>query len=60
VSYPFGQYNTHTVELVKAAGYTSARGDLYSGTQTLARQYELSAMNAPTTLEEFKKKFPVR
>lgn len=59
-AYPFGRYNPHIIELVKAAGYTSARGDFYTGAQTPERKYELSAMNAPTTLEEFKKKFPTR
>jgi peptidoglycan/xylan/chitin deacetylase (PgdA/CDA1 family) len=57
-AYPFGQFNQHTVALVKRAGYASARGDFYSGKQSLAKLYGLSAMNVPTTLERFVQVFP--
>lgn len=57
-AYPFGQYTPAILELVVKAGYRSARGDFYSGEQSADRLYELSAMNAPTTIELFKKKFP--
>jgi len=58
-AYPFGKYNATTTAMVKKAGYTSARGDYYYGTdQSKNRLYELSALNAPTTLAEFTQKFP--
>lgn len=58
-AYPFGQYNSDIVALVKKAGYASARGDYYYGTeQSAGRLYELSALNAPTTTVLFARKFP--
>lgn len=57
-AYPFGQYNPAIVEMVQKAGYASARGDVYSGDQSLERLYMLSALNAPTTAEAFVRKFP--
>ncbi len=60
-AYPFGQYNTDIVALVKKAGYASARGDYYRGAgQSLDRLYGLSALNAPTTTELFARRFPAR
>ncbi len=59
-AYPFGQYNADTVAMVVKAGYRSGRGDFYSGKQTADRLYELSAMNAPTTMEFFVMRFPSR
>ena len=58
-AYPFGQYNASILAAVEQAGYSSARGDrYYKGDQSVSRLYELDAMNAPTTLELFVKKFP--
>lgn len=57
-AYPFGQYNQEIIELVKKAGYRSARGDFYSGEQSPAIRYALSALNAPTNLSTFKYLFP--
>lgn len=57
-AYPFGQYNEATLKMVAEAGYHSARGDYYSGVQAANRIYELSAINAPTTIALFSKKFP--
>jgi len=57
-AYPFGVYNDKIVAMTKKAGYRSARGDYFTGVQSADRLYELSALNAPTTLELFKKKFP--
>lgn len=57
-AYPFGQYTQAIVALVKEAGYRSARGDFESGKQAAARLYELSALNAPTTIAAFERKFP--
>jgi len=57
-AYPFGQYNAVVRDLVKKAGYHSARGDYESGDQTMGRLYELSALNAPTTMALFEKRFP--
>lgn len=59
-AYPFGIYNPEIVALVKKAGYTSARGDLVSGEQSADQRYTLSALNAPTSLDAFKQKFPER
>lgn len=58
-AYPFGQYNSAIIALVKQAGFESARGDYWSGSrQTAAREYTLSALNAPTTTAEFDRMFP--
>ncbi len=57
-AYPFGQYNPTIISLVKKAGYKSARGDFYSGKQSINRLFTLSALNAPTTTTIFKKDFP--
>ena len=57
-AYPFGQYNPTIISLVKKAGYKSARGDFYSGKQSLDRLFTLSALNAPITTAIFKKDFP--
>lgn len=58
-AYPFGQYDPAIVGLVKKAGFTSARGDYWSGNlQTPGRLYELSAVNAPTTTAKFALRFP--
>ena len=59
-AYPFGQYTAAIAMLVEKAGYRSARGDYYTGEQRVSRLYELSALNAPTTLALFKKSFPAR
>jgi peptidoglycan/xylan/chitin deacetylase (PgdA/CDA1 family) len=58
-AYPFGKYNASTTADVVRAGYASARGDYVrkGTTQPLSQIYELSALNAPTTIEEFKRKF---
>lgn len=57
-AYPFGKYNPSIVNLVKRAGYASARGDLYTGGgQSTDLLYELSALNAPTTTALFEQKF---
>ena len=56
-AYPFGMYNVAIMEMVTKAGYRSGRGDYYSGEQAANRLYELSAMNAPTTMALFEKKF---
>ena len=58
-AYPFGQYNPSIVAMVEKAGYTSARGDRsYRSEQTADRLFSLDAMNAPTSIELFKQKFP--
>lgn len=58
-AYPFGQYNASILAAVEQAGYLSARGDrYYKGEQSAGRLYEMDALNAPTTLELFAKKFP--
>ncbi|MHB8660406.1 MAG: polysaccharide deacetylase family protein [Minisyncoccota bacterium] len=57
-AYPFGQYNPTIVSLVRQAGYKSARGDFYSGNQSVGRLFTLSALNAPTTLALFERDFP--
>lgn len=57
-AYPFGQFTPAIAGEVEKAGYASARGDFYSGEQTAAKLYALSAMNAPTTLERFRNVFP--
>ncbi|MHB1162998.1 MAG: polysaccharide deacetylase family protein [Minisyncoccota bacterium] len=59
-AYPFGQYNPEIVAMVKKAGYTVARGDYVQrgGEQSLDQLYALSALNAPTTMEKFMRKFP--
>jgi peptidoglycan/xylan/chitin deacetylase (PgdA/CDA1 family) len=58
-AYPFGRYNADIVAMVEKAGYHSARGDYESGGQSFARLYQLSALNAPTTMALFEKKFPI-
>ncbi|NNM83780.1 polysaccharide deacetylase family protein [Candidatus Parcubacteria bacterium] len=57
-AYPFGLYNAHIIELVKEAGYKSARGDYYHEGQSLNHLFDLPALNAPTTLALFKQRFP--
>lgn len=58
-AYPFGQYTPVIVDLVKKAGYASARGDRYTGgNQSNDLLYELNALNAPTTVKLFAQKFP--
>lgn len=59
-AYPFGRYDDTIVAMAKKAGYRSARGDYFTGVQSSDRLFELSAINAPTTLELFSKKFPKR
>jgi peptidoglycan/xylan/chitin deacetylase (PgdA/CDA1 family) len=59
-AYPFGQYNSDIVALVQQAGYKSARGDFYSGDQSAAHLFELSAMNAPTTTVRFEQLLPAQ
>ncbi|MDO8742618.1 MAG: polysaccharide deacetylase family protein [bacterium] len=56
-AYPFGAYNDTIVAMAKKAGYRSARGDYFTGVQSANHLYELSAMNAPTTMDLFRKKF---
>lgn len=57
-AYPFGRYNATTTAFVKKAGYASARGDFMTKKQVVDMLFELGALNAPTTTEEFIKKFP--
>lgn len=57
-AYPFGKYTESIALLVKQAGYHAARGDFESGKQEVGRLYGLSALNAPTTIAAFEKKFP--
>ncbi|MCX6787679.1 MAG: polysaccharide deacetylase family protein [Candidatus Kaiserbacteria bacterium] len=57
-AYPFGQYNAAIAAMVEKAGYRSARGDYVNGEHRADHLYELGALNAPTTLELFKKKLP--
>jgi len=57
-AYPFGQYNADIVRMVKEAGYHSARGDFYSGQQSAAVLYTLSAINTPTTVAALAQRFP--
>ena len=59
-AYPFGMYNAYIISLVQKAGYKSARGDFFSGEQSVDRLYTLSAMNAPTTTALFERRFPIR
>lgn len=59
-AYPFGAYNDTIVAMAKKAGYRSARGDYFTGVQSANRLYELSALNAPTTMDLFRKKFPAK
>lgn len=57
-AYPFGQYNASTTDMVKKAGFASARGDYMrkDGLQRTGLLYELNAFNVPTTTELFIKK----
>ena len=55
-AYPFGAYDPGIIRMVEAAGYRSARGDYFTGGQTPARLYALSAMNAKTALKPFAQK----
>lgn len=57
-AYPFGAYTDEIVAMTKKAGYHSARGDFFTGVQSSDKLYELSAFNAPTSLELFEKRFP--
>ena len=58
-AYPFGKYDAAIVDLVKKAGYASARGDYYySRSQSPGQIYSLSALNAPTTTALFAQAFP--
>lgn len=57
-AYPFGQYNATIVDMVRKAGYASARGDFYSGAQSQAIRFHWSAINTPTTLATFMQAFP--
>ena len=59
-AYPFGQYNATTTALLKQAGYVVARGDyvMRGNVQSADNLYALSALNAPTSLELFKRTFP--
>lgn len=57
-AYPFGMYNASTTALVENAGYTSARGDYQTKSQSLEQIFELGALNAPTTIEQFIRIFP--
>jgi len=58
-AYPYGQYDRAIVALVQKAGFLSARADVWRGSAQSADQlYELSALNAPTTLSGFVKRLP--
>ncbi len=59
-AYPFGRYDAAIVSLVRKSGYRSARGDYYSGRQSADRLFELSAINAPTTIARFKTLLPAK
>lgn len=59
-AYPFGMYNSSIIAMIQKAGYKSARGDFFSGEQSVDRLYTLSAMNAPTTTALFERRFPIR
>lgn len=61
-AYPFGKFDATTTDMVKKAGYTSARGDVVkkSGFSQPADQlYDIGALNAPVTLAQFVRRFPV-
>lgn len=57
-AYPFGQFNALATALVERAGYLSSRGDYMTKDRAFTRPFEISAINSPTTLEQFKLKFP--
>lgn len=58
-AYPFGQHNPAIIALVKEAGFRSARGDYWYGSEITKDQlYTLSALNAPTTMAAFERRFP--
>jgi peptidoglycan/xylan/chitin deacetylase (PgdA/CDA1 family) len=61
-AYPFGRYNATTTAIVKKAGYQSARGDYVrkDPTQSTDTLFGLSALNAPTSIELFVRKFPAK
>ena len=59
-AYPFGLYDPAIAAMVQKAGYRSARGDYLSGQQSADRIYELSALNAATTMKGFERQFPQR
>jgi peptidoglycan/xylan/chitin deacetylase (PgdA/CDA1 family) len=61
-AYPFGRYNATTTAIVKKAGYRSARGDYVrkDSTQSIDKLFELSALNAPTSIALFVRKFPAK
>ena len=43
-TYPFGQYNEHVVELVREAGFTSARGTFPGVLHTRAELFTLTGI----------------
>lgn len=58
-AYPFGLHNPQILALVKEAGFKSARGDSARGDVIDSDQlYALPALNAPTTLAAFIRRFP--
>ena len=57
-SYPFGAFSTTTIEMVKKAGYKSARADYFSLANSSSTLYNLGSLNAPTLTKEFEKYFP--
>jgi len=58
-AYPFGRYDAAIVAMVEKAGYTAARGDYLTKKELPNPLYELGALNAPTTVDLFARKFPI-
>lgn len=61
-AYPFGRFDATSTEMVKKAGYTAARGDIVKKTgfsQQVDALYDIGALNAPVTLAQFIRRFPV-
>ncbi|NLG83393.1 MAG: polysaccharide deacetylase family protein [Firmicutes bacterium] len=52
-AYPFGRYNPHTIDLVKAAGYTTARIIRWGSCHTKDDLLTLTGYLVPNSLEGF-------